>query len=92
MSNTNTISAEERMDDMLARYGECCTRTVAARILGRSVGTVSAMLRDGRLETVCGGQMVDVRSVARYICQPKAEDFEAHKRKMMTKHKSSWAV
>ena len=33
-----------RMDDMLARYGEVCNKTVAARILGRSVNTVKAMI------------------------------------------------
>lgn len=82
----------DRMDDMLDRYGECCTRTVAAKILGRSRATVRAMIEDGRLETACAGEMVDVRSIARYIEQPAQENLEARRRKMMAKRKSNWSV
>jgi hypothetical protein len=39
------------------------------------------MLADGRLETACAGEMVDVRSIAAYICQPKQADFEAKVRR-----------
>jgi len=60
----------DRMTDMLERYGEVCKRTVAARILGVSAGTVSGMLEDGRLRTACAGTMVDVRSIAAYIEAP----------------------
>ena len=75
------MNPNDRMDDMLSRYGEVCTRTQAARILGRSAKTVRAMLEDGRLETACAGEMVDVRSIAAYICQPKQADFEAKVRR-----------
>ena len=65
------MTREERIDDMLMRYGECCTRKVAARILGRCVRTVDGMLKDGRLATACAGNMVDVRSIAEYVTEPK---------------------
>lgn len=71
------MTPNDRMNDMLSRYGEVCTKTEAARILSRSPKTVRAMLADGRLETACAGEMVDVRSIAAYICQPKQADFEA---------------
>lgn len=75
------MTPNDRMNDMLSRYGEVCTKTQAARILGRSPKTVRAMLADGRLETACAGEMVDVRSIAAYICQPKQADFEARARR-----------
>lgn len=78
----------DRMTDMLERYGEVCKRTVAARILGCSVGKISNMLRDGRLELACGGEMVDVRSIAAYIEQPRQSDEAARQRRMGRK----WAV
>ena len=78
----------DRLTDMLERYGEVCTRTVAARILGCSVGKISNMLRDGRLALACGGEMVDVRSIAAYIEQPRQIDEAARQRKLGRK----WAV
>lgn len=71
----------DRMTDMLERYGEVCTRTVAARILGCSTGKIRCMLHDGRLALACGGEMVDVRSIAEYITQPRQADFEAKVRR-----------
>lgn len=56
---------------MTALYGEACTRVTAAKILSRTPGTVREMLKDGRLDYACGGAMVDVRSIARYICRPR---------------------
>ena len=82
------ITAEERMNDMLDRYGEVCKRTVAAKIRGCSTSKVASMLRDGRLATACGGEMVDVRSVAAYICQPKQADELARQRRKGRR----WAV
>ena len=70
------------MDDMLERYGEVCTRTAAARILGCSVGKIAAMIKDGRLALACGGQMVDVRSIAAYIVMPEREDELARQRRL----------
>ena len=84
----NHMSEQERTNDMLDRYGEVCTRTVAAKILGRSARTITAMLQDGRIQTACGGTMVDVRSIAAYICQPRQADELARQRKMGRK----WAV
>ena len=81
-------TAEARMNDMLESYGEVCKRSAAARILGCSTGKIAAMLKDGRLDTACGGNMVDVRSIARYICQPKQADELARQRRMGRK----WVV
>ena len=78
----------DRLTDMLERYGEVCTRTVAARILGCSVGKVKAMLHDGRLALACAGTMVDVRSIAEYITRPAQADELARQRRRGRK----WAV
>ena len=75
------MTANDRMNDMLNRYGEVCTRAQAARILGRSPKTVRAMLADGRLAEACAGEMVDVRSIAAYITAPRQADFEAKVRR-----------
>ena len=82
------MTPNDRMNDMLSRYGEVCTRTQAARILGRSPKTVRAMLADGRLADACAGEMVDVRSIAAYICQPRQADELARQRRMGRK----WCV
>ena len=86
------MTLSERTDALVERYGEVCTRVAAARILGRSANTVKAMLQDGRLDTACAGTMVDVRSIARYICQPAVEDFEARKRRYKQRRGTEWAV
>lgn len=78
----------DRLTDMLDRYGEVCKRTVAARILGCSVGKIANMLRDGRLALACGGEMVDVRSIAEYITRPKQIDELARQRRLGRK----WSV
>ena len=78
----------DRLTDMLERYGEVCKRTVAARILGCSTGKIKAMLADGRLALACGGEMVDVRSIAAYIEQPRQIDELARQRRMGRK----WSV
>lgn len=83
---------EERTDMMIRTYGEVCTRTAAARILGRNVKTISVMIADGRIEEACGGTMVDVRSIAHYIAQPKQADNEARKRRIKIKYSSEFAV
>lgn len=78
----------DRMNDMLERYGEVCTRVAAAKILGCSTGKIKCMLHDGRLETACAGTMVDVRSIAEYIAQPRQIDELARQRRMGRK----WSV
>jgi hypothetical protein len=82
------MTLNDRLTDMLERYGEVCTRVAAARILGCSTGKIKNMLHDGRLETACGGTMVDVRSIAEYITQPRQIDEAARQRRMGRK----WAV
>ena len=82
------MTDKERLNDMLERYGEVCTRVAAARILGCSTGKIKAMINDGRLETACGGTMVDVRSIAKYITQPRQIDEAARQRRKGRK----WAV
>ena len=82
------MNEQERMNDMLERYGEVCKRAVAARILGCSPSKIKTMLTDGRLSGACGGTMVDVRSIAAYICKPKRADELARQRRMGRK----WAV
>ena len=77
---------------MIAQYGEACTKSAASRILSRTPNTVNSMLNDGRLESVCGGTMVSVRSIARYISSPPRADFEAFARKRREKLGSSWSV
>lgn len=87
-----TYTPEERTDVMIRTYGEVCTRAAAARILGRNVKTIGVMIADGRIEEACGGTMVDVRSIARYIAQPKQADNEARKRRIKIKYNSEFAV
>lgn len=72
----------ERLHDMLDRYGEVCSRKVAAKALGCSTGKIKNMLQDGRLSAACAGTMVDVRSMAAYIAQPARSDEEARQRKL----------
>lgn len=63
----------ERLNDMLERYGECCTQIKAAKILGRHENTIADMLKDGRLKRACAGSMVDVRSICEYIETPDSD-------------------
>lgn len=67
------MSVRERTEEMVARYGEAVKLTTAARILDRDRKTIYRMIEDGRLETACAGTMIDVYSIARYICQPARE-------------------
>jgi len=58
-----------RLDDMLERYGEVCTQRTAAKILGIDPRTIYTMLSDGRLRR--SGTRVDVRSLVEYIENPR---------------------
>lgn len=71
------MTLQEREDLLIARYGEVTTKKEAGRILSKASTTINGMLNDGRLDYACGGTMVDVRSIARYIMQPAAEDSRA---------------
>ena len=57
--------ANERMNDMLERYGEVCTQKEAARLLSVQPRSIHRMMEQGRLRRV--GHRVDVRSIAEYI-------------------------
>lgn len=67
-----------RLDDMLERYGECCTQARAAQILSKSPRTIYRMLEDGRLRRI--GTDVDVRSIAEYLENPKGANSVARRR------------
>ena len=73
------MSYEDRLNDMLERYGECCTQEKAARILGKSSRTIRRMLEDGRLAPVSAG--VDVRSIASYVMNPGQHNYAARLQK-----------
>lgn len=57
----------DRHAAMVEKHGEACTKTTASRIISCGVPTINAMLKDGRLLPACGGDRVDVRSLADYI-------------------------
>ena len=80
------MTQEERLNDMLNRYGEVCRKSDAARILHRCPTTINQMLKDGRIDYACGGEMVDVRSIARYIATPAAEDSRARRERAMNRN------
>ena len=56
-----------RMEELLEKYGEVCTRIEAGEILRCHYNTVAVMIRDGRLKRACQGRMVDVRSIVEFI-------------------------
>lgn len=80
------------VEEMVDRYGEVCKRTKAAHILDRSVNTINAMLRDGRLDYACGGTMVDVRSIARYIAAPDIRENEGKIRRLRDRRGLEYSV
>jgi len=57
----------DRHAAMVEKYGEACTKTTASKIISCSTQTITAMLKDGRILPACGGERVDVRSLADYI-------------------------
>lgn len=63
----------ERLNDMLARYGEVCEQKTAAQILNVNPRTIHRMIKEGRLRGV--GHRVDVRSIAEYIENPDQINF-----------------
>ncbi len=84
------MTLKERTADMVARYGEAVKYTTAGKILDRKDDTIRAMIADGRLDATCGGTMVDVYSIARYVCAPAAENTKARMRKQG--RATRWAV
>ena len=86
--NKNTYPCQSRLDDMLERYGECCTQTKAAHILGKSSRTISRMLEDGRLRRI--DTSVDVRSIVHYLENPRKNNFMAQAQKKRPNKKHPW--
>ena len=86
------MTYQQRVDDMVTRYGEVVPKVVAGKILHRSPLTIRNMLDDGRLQSACAGTMVDVRSIADYICAPEQADGEACRRKYYQKTGSQFHV
>lgn len=86
------MTQAERTDDMLGRYGEVCTKVQASKIMGCSYYKIRAMLEDGRLKAACAGSMVDVRSMAEYICAPSTAEETARKERLRKKLNTTWVV
>lgn len=86
------IDVNEREELMVKAYGEVCKKAEAARILRRNIGTINAMLEDGRLEAACEGRRVDVRSIARYIAAPAQIEENARVTRIKRRNGSEWAV
>lgn len=71
----------DRQAAMVDKYGEACSKAQAAKIINASPPTITAMLEDGRIRYACGGERVDVRSLADYIDNRGAEDHAARMRR-----------
>lgn len=80
--------SQNRLDDMLDRYGECCTQTKAAHILGKSPRTISRMLDDGRLRRI--DTSVDVRSIVQYLESPRKSNIIAKVPKKGSSNRHRW--
>ena len=66
---------------MTLLYGEACTKATAAKLINVTTRTVHEMIRDGRLKAACGGERVDVRSLAVYVENRGEHDHEARMEK-----------
>ena len=86
------MTVTERAELLVQQHGEVCTKAEAGRILSCGYKKICRMIADGRIDEACAGTQVDVRSIARYISQPRQEDFEARKRRMQLKYNSEFAV
>lgn len=86
------IDVNEREALMVKAYGEVCKKAEAARMLNRNIGTINAMLDDGRLESACEGSRVDVRSIARYIAAPARIEENARITRIKRRNGSEWVV
>lgn len=66
----------DRHELMVQKYGEACTKAVAAQLLNVHPRTLCNMIRDGRILAACRGERIDVRSLADYIENRTAADHE----------------
>ncbi len=67
----------DRHAAMVDKWGEACRKVDAAKILSCSVTKINSMIEDGRIRLACGGDRIDVRSIADYIETGKAADHAA---------------
>jgi excisionase family DNA binding protein len=86
------ISYEDRVADLTDRYGEVCTKSNAAKILGVHVMTIKRMIADGRICSACAGNRVDVRSIAKYIAEPGELENSGRINRIKQRYGSSSAV
>lgn len=86
------INYSDRATVMVLLHGEVCGKREAGRILGCGTAHINSMLEDGRLDYACEGKKVCVRSIARYIAEPKKADEEARVRRVKMKYNSEFAV
>ena len=71
----------DRETMMVFCYGEACQKATAAKLINVTTRTIHEMVRDGRLKDACGGERIDVRSLARYIEHRGERDHEARMEK-----------
>lgn len=86
------IGGISREEMLVQAHGETCSFSDAGRILGVGRSTAKRMCDDGRLDAACGGERVDVRSIARYIISPAERNEEARIRRAKLRRGSSYAV
>ena len=86
------IDYRDRATVMVLLHGEVCGKREAGKILGCGTAHINSMLEDGRLDYACEGKKVCVRSIARYIAEPKKMDEEARIRRVKMKYKTEFAV
>ena len=75
-----------RLDDMLNRYGEVCTQKTAAKILSVVPRTIARMMKEGRLRRI--GRGVDVRLIVAYIENPGKVNFTVAAQRKVSKRAS----
>ena len=86
------IDYGDRATVMVLLHGEVCGKREAGKILGCGTAHINSMLEDGRLDYACEGKKVCVRSIARYIAEPRKADEEARIRRVKMKYKTEFAV
>ena len=67
-------SAPSRLEYLTLKYGECCTRVTAGKILDKNPASISQMIRDDRLQAVCDGKKACMQSIAHYMDNASVED------------------
>jgi hypothetical protein len=87
---TATLETTESL--YVKSYGEVCSKAQAARILSVDTRTINRMIADGRLKDACIGRKVSVRSIARFVCEPKVVCAEAYAERMRKKYGTEYAV